>query len=270
MKLIAIGSVMLLLAFSAWAGTFLETFDKINLNAWQEMLPRDAVPGSWEIIKGELHAVSPDGWARFLTIGDETWDNYTIEFDVKPLNKQGPSNIAIAARITGDWAVWCLIGDHPFPNNISRPMYAVGNFRKHNPLFFIGGEPHRFLKLKKWSKLKLSVEENVLNFWINDKHVIGPMNLPNRQTFERFEVVKKQHREREAAEKGEDPVEVPPAPLGDFENFLTGGAGFGLSNQEAIFDNIKITGARIPNSPELSVTPSAKLATVWGHLKQHR
>ena len=66
MKLIAVGSAILLFTFPVWAGTFLETFDKKNLNGWQEMLPRDAVPGSWEIIKGELHAVSPDGWTRLL------------------------------------------------------------------------------------------------------------------------------------------------------------------------------------------------------------
>ena len=42
-----------------------------------------------------------------LTIGDETWRDYTIEFDVKPLDKPGPSNIAIAARIKGSWVAWC-------------------------------------------------------------------------------------------------------------------------------------------------------------------
>ena len=108
MKLTVIGSIIFLFTFSVWAGVFQEDFDN-NFGVWQEFLMGNAAPGSWKIVKGELHAVSPDGWIRLLTVGDETWRDYTIEFDVKPLKKPGRGNIAIAARIKGDWAVWCMI-----------------------------------------------------------------------------------------------------------------------------------------------------------------
>ena len=46
------------------------------------------------------------------------------------------------------------------------------------------------------------------------------------------------------------------------------GAGLGLSNQTARFDNVVITGDSIPNNDGLLVTPKAKLTTMWGHLKR--
>jgi hypothetical protein len=272
MKLVVITSIVFLFTFSAGAGVFLEDFENGNLDAWQELILSqdflffdvdDPPPGSWEIVDGELHAVSPDDSTRLLTIGDETWRDYTIEFDVKPLDKPGPSNIAIAARIKGSWVVWCLIGDLPqFRDNASEALFAAGNFHDQNTIFYTHAKLHRSLKLNKWSKLKLAVEENTLNFWINGKQVIGPVRLPNRQTFERFEAVKHAHPPKPGNIKIIQPLE-----LNGFQDFLTGAAGLGLSNQTARFDNVVITGDSIPNSGGLSVTPKAKLATMWGSLK---
>ena len=273
MKLTAIGSAILLFTLPAWAGTYLENFDKGNLDAWQELIltqdflfldVEDPPPGSWEIVKGELHAVSPDESTRLLTIGDETWRNYTLEFDVKPLEKPGPSNIAIAARIKGSWVAWCLIGDLPeFRENASEALFAAGNFHDRNTIFYTHAQLHRSLKLNRWSKLKLSVEGNTLIFWINGKQVIGPVRLPTRKTFEGFEAAKKAH----PPNPGNIKVFHPLA-LDGFQDFLTGAAGLGLSNQTARFDNVTITGDSIPNSGGLSVTPKAKLTTVWGSLKR--
>ena len=261
MKLVVVGSVIFLLTFSVKAGVFLEDFDN-NFGVWQELRAADAVPGSWEIIDGELHAVSPDGWTRLLTVGDETWTDYTFEFDVKPLNRPGPSNIVIAARIKGSWLVWCFVGDLPFADNNSEAMFAAGNFRDPNTFLFSHFKRHRFLKLNKWSKLKLDVKENILNFWINEGLVIGPVKLPTRKGFERFDVIRKEH----AVEEGRNP---PPAlQLNGLQDFLTGAVGLGLSNQTARFDNVVITGDSIPNSGGLSVNPETKLTTIWGSLKR--
>lgn len=265
MKLTVIGIAILLFTLPAWAGTFLEDFDKRNLEGWEELLMNDALPGSWKIVNEELHAVSPDGWTRLLTVGDETWHDYTIEFDVKPLKKPGPGNIAIAARISGDWAVWCTIGDHPIPNNISLVLCAAGNFRDPTPLFFFGSKPHQLLELKQWSNLKLSVEENILNFWINGKHALGPIQLPDRETFIGRDAVRKKHIEEHHPEEN---LRFRPMRLDGFRDFLSGAVGLGLSNQTARFDNVVITGNSIPDSSGLSVTPKAKLATVWGSLKR--
>ena len=115
MKLVIAALIMSLLTFSALAGTFIETFNGANLKEWQELVENDKAPGSWEIVDNELHAISPNGWMRLLTIGNKKWRDYTIEFDVKPLEKHGRGNIAIAARIKktqlvswtiGDWLFW--------------------------------------------------------------------------------------------------------------------------------------------------------------------
>lgn len=262
MKLTAIGSIILLFTLPAWAGTFIEDFDN-NFAVWQELLVRDAVPGSWKIVEGELHAVSPDSWPRLLTVGDETWSDYTIEFDVKPLDKSGQDNIVIAARINGSWVAWCFIGHSPLGNNFSGAMFVAGNFQDPKTFVFSHAKHHRFLRLNKWSKLKLSVEKNILSFWINGGLIIGPIQLPNRRSFERINVIRKEHAAEHGNLEGFRPWE-----LNGFQNFLTGAAGFGLSNQTARFDNVVITGDSIPHNDGLSVTPKAKLATVWGSLKR--
>ena len=262
MKLTAIGSAILFFTLPAWAGTFLEDFDN-NFGVWQELLVRDALPGSWEIVDGELHAVSPDGWTRLLTVGDETWRDYTIEFDVKPLGKPGPSNVVIAARINGSWVAWCFIGDLPFVDNVSRIMFAAGNFQDPKTFVFSHFKRHRFLKLNKWSRLKLDVKENILTFWINGNQILGPVQLPNRKSFERINAIRKQHAEEDGKLE-----EFQAWQLGEFQDFLTGAAGLGLSNQTARFDNVVITGDSIPDRGGLSVTPGAKLATMWGGLKR--
>ena len=257
MKLAIIGSIVLLFTLSAGAGTFLMNFDNGKLDEWKELLMGDALPGSWEIVDGELHAVSPNGWTRLLTIGDETWRDYTIEFDVKPLDNRGPSNIVVAARINGSWLVWCFIGDLPFVDNISEVMFAAGNFQDPNTFLFSHSRRQRFLKLNEWSKLKLDVKENILNFWINEKQFIGPVQLPDRHSFLRFDALRKEHRK-----------ELPALQLDGLEDFLTGGIGLGLSNQTARFDNVVITGDSIPDRHTFSITPRAKLATMWGSLKR--
>ena len=268
MKLVLIVSSIFLFTFSVRAGVFLEDFDHGNLDAWLELLFNDvngARPGSWKIVADELHAVSPDGRPRLLTFGDETWRDYTIEFDVKPLKELGPGGIAIAARINEDWVVWCTIGEWPFIGNDSKVVCAAGNFRDPTPLFFFGFKSYPPLKLKKWSKLKLDVKENILNLWVNEEHAFGPIQLPNRQTFQRRDAVRKKHIEEHHADEGRPKFRA--MQLGKFQDFLTGAAGLGLSNQTARFDNVVITGDSIPNSGGLSVTPKAKLATMWGSLK---
>ena len=97
MKLVLIGLGIFFLAFSALAGTFMDTFDDGDLEGWQELVQLNNAPGSWKIIDDELHAVSLDLFIRFLITADDTWKNYTLEFDVKPLKKHGIGVIAIAA-----------------------------------------------------------------------------------------------------------------------------------------------------------------------------
>lgn len=243
MKVLHIGLGIFFLICSAWAGTFVEAFDDKDLEGWQEIVWHDDIPGSWESIDGELHAVNDDGALRLLTTGDKTWRNYTIEFDVKPLKKHDSGSVVVASRIRGTSMLWCMIGDALLPGPEARATCFGGNLHR-DTLLFIASKQSPLLRLNEWSTLKLSVQENNLTFWINGELPIDPMEIPDIKEF--------------------------PALIKEFTDFSAGGAGFGLSGYTAHFDNITITGDSIPNKGGLSVTPKAKLAAAWGRLKVSR
>lgn len=244
MKLTQIMVVLLLLPFSGWAGTFIETFNDDDLEDWQELVQQNEGPGTWEVIDRELHTVSADGWPRLLTIGNKEWQDYTIEVDVKPLEKHRLASIVIAARIKGTWLVFCEVGDRLFgtPNVICR----TGDFRTNqSQLLYIGNHP--LLKLNDWSTLELSVKGETFSFLINDEQITETggdfaLVLAGRALFE--------------------------GKVGRLDLFLTGGAGFGVANYNANFDNVIITGKDIPDKGKLPVASKGKLATTWGSLKQ--
>ena len=235
MKLVIIGLGSFFLTFSALAGTFLNTFDDKELVNWEELIMFGIDdPGSWEIIDGELQAISNTGGVtRLLTTGDETWQDYDIEFDVKPLEKHGPGNIVVAARIKGTWGVVCGVGDVDNPGAPEAECLA-GNLRGRAFLVY-DQKPHPLLKLRKWSTFKLSIHGKQLTFWINGNQVLDPITLE---------------------------------PLHGFPDFPTGRVGLGIADYTARFDNFKITGPGIPDKGGLSVTLQTKLATVWGNLKR--
>ena len=239
MKTLSIGLGLFILTCSAGAGTFVETFDdNRDLEKWQELtiLGLDS-PGLWNIVDGELRYIldfDDGGFGSLLTTGDEMWQDYSIEFDVKPLIKHGDGNITIAARINQAWGVVCTIGDLPFPEPESMARCYGGNLQGLAFLTF-AQEPHPSLKPSRRHHLKLSVHGNLLTFYINGKQVLGPIVLKA---------------------------------IGDFPDYPKGKVGVGVTNYSVIFDNITITGDDIPNQRGLSVTSSAKLATTWGHLKQ--
>lgn len=250
MKDLIIVAVLFLLPLSASAGTFLETFDDADLKGWQELVELNEAPGAWEIIDDELHTVSHDPAIRLLTIGSERWEDYTIEFDVKPVKKHGIGGISIAARIQETWLILCSIADPvvivdgkavPGGEKVycsARNLHDVIAIQLHT-------EPHPLLRLNKWSHLKLSVDSNIVTFWINEKRIMEPTEflIPKGVQHEKFN-------------------------FDEFPDFLTGSVGLGSANYTARFDNITVTGDTIPNSDGFDVTPERKLTTTWGQLKR--
>ncbi|RKU15515.1 hypothetical protein C6500_20255 [Candidatus Poribacteria bacterium] len=230
MKSVSIIVTLFFLPFSVSAGTFVETFDDEDLQDWQDitMVNLDAAQAAWEVIDDELQGMSQAPLVSLLTIGDKTWQDYTVEFDVKPTKKHGPGSIAIAARKKKTWIVTCMIGDMKFPAPESRATCFSGDFHE-NRYVVIKWEAVPLLTLETWSHLKLSVHDTTFTLWINGKQVL-------------------EARDQEA-------------------KFLTGGVGFGIANYTAKFDNLVISGDSIPNKGRLSVTPKDKLATIWGKLK---
>ena len=245
-------ALLLLLPVSVWAGTFIETFDGKDLDGWQELVQLNKAPGLWEIVKGELEVVHPEPSLYFFTTGDETWEDYTVEFDVKPLKKHGIGGIAIAARVNGSSVVYCQVydvvilrGEKPAVHE-TRIDCLTGDL--HNVEFvLLYTEPHPLLRLNKWARLKLNVNGENFSFWLDDKRIAG--------TGDAFAFM----------HEGQE-IKLKVGKLTD--RFGKGGVGFGLANYTARFDNVTITGAGIPNRGGLAVTPREKLATTWGDLKR--
>ena len=249
MKFVSIIALFFLLPFSVWAGTFLDTFEDRNVDGWRELVPWDREPGSWEIVGGGLHGTVDDGYPRLFTTGDDTWKDYTVEFDVRPLKKHGRPTISIAARVQEKWFVQCRITEPVvvLPGGGNAPekgwvFCSAGNMHREKAkgLFFA---PHPLLKLNRWAHFKLSVEGDIFTFWINGEQVMEPTKLRIVRNREGFE---------------------------DFPEFQTGGVGIGLSNYTARFDNVTVTGDSIPDSGAFAVTPQGKLTTTWGNLKKRR
>ena len=231
MKSIIIVTGIVLFTSSGWTGVILETFDDENLDDWQEV-GDPKVNASWDVIDGELHGFNPHEFICLLTTKDETWQNYSIEFEVKPLEKIGVGSILIVARMQGDQGVMCMVGDKFLPQLGSNATCMSVNLQAGR--FLIRKQfPHKFLPLNRWSTLKLSVDGDMLTFWVNDNQVLETIVL--------------------------DPKEVE-----GFHDFAMGRVGLGLSNYTARFDNIVITGKDIPQP----VIPKMKIATAWGSLKR--
>ena len=250
MQLTSIIVLLFLLPFSALAGTFLETFDDGDLEGWQKLVHLNKTPGSWNVINDELHAVSHEGFPHLLATGDDTWEDYTLEFDVKPLKKHGRGAIAIAARVKGSLLFYCSFADQVIFGNkdpLLGPFLSCMKGDLHDAEFSVlYFEPHPLLRLNKWSHLKLSVKGTNFIFSLNGKEI---------------------------AETGDD--FAPPhngqkikTKAGKLTSFQTGGVGLGLANYTALFDNITVTGDSIPNNGGFAVTPGGKLATTWGTLKR--
>ena len=246
MKFALIVTLLFLLPLSVWAGTFLETFDGKDLDGWQQIWAIKG-PAVWEIDDGELHADSREAYIHLLTTGDSTWEDYTMELDVKPLKKHGIGGITIAVRVKGTWLVYCSISDPVIirgddPPVQERRIGCLAGGLHVPPRAILFTEQHPLLRLNRWAHLKLSVEGDIFTFWIDGEQVMAPTQL---QIFRQIEV------------------------FADFPDFQTGGVGFGLWNYTAIFDNITVTGDSVPNSGDFAVTPQGKLATTWGQLKQY-
>lgn len=246
MRSVVIGLTMFLLTFSALAGTFVEKFNGRNLDGWEQLIQMDfeANLDSWEIIDGELQGTNRGGLFRFLAMGDEKWRNYTIEFDVKPLQKHGTGSIGIAARIQGSDGIVAMIGDSPFPlhKEGSRAVCFGGDFHE-NQFWVFNSTVNPPLKLKKWSTMKFQVDEHTFTFWINNRQIL------------------------KARDKWVDDKQALKV-RDEFVQFQTGGVGLVISSYTARFDNMVITGKDISNQGQFSVTPQAKLATTWGSLKK--
>jgi hypothetical protein len=244
MKLLNIILGVFSLISVASSGEFVSQFNDKNLDAWEETVMFDIIvdEASWVVKNGELRGSVPMGTNRFLTIGNEKWEDYEVAYDVMPVKFHGSGNIAIAARVKRTLMVVCMIGDSPkflAPGEALVPGSMAtclrGDMKLGNQLQVLEKTPSPFLKLNKWSRLKLRVQGDTLSFWVNDTSVFVPVVM--------------------------EPLK------GEALLFLSGAVGLGLAGYTAQFDNLRVTGPDILEDGGFAISPIGKLATTWGHFK---
>jgi len=155
-----------MLPATLWAGTLKDDFNDGNLNGWDlSGAPRD----TWEVKNGEL-VVTPKGLPVGFSIGETTWNNYTVSVRAKIVNCQftgAIEGVSIGVR------------------SLSFPLYGyVFGFgtidKKYIYCFRVDGSTTVFIaeskpfewELDKWYDLKLIVEGDQFKFYVNDELVI--------------------------------------------------------------------------------------------------
>jgi len=164
--IIALWLIAMVVTTSSWGGTLQDNFEDGDFEGWTQIVVGLQPPATWNIINGELHVERPSGWSSLLIVGNTTWKDYEIEYDVKPLEKLGQGDIDVVARvIDGNRMLACIIGDFLGGAEATGFRWAGGI---ENPK----SKPWPLLKLGKWHHLKLKTERKHLIFWIDDQKVL--------------------------------------------------------------------------------------------------
>ncbi len=228
MKLIAVTS-LLLIALPTFAGTLRDDFNDGDIEGWQPTFAKNPENSIWEVVKGVLIGRRVSGWAADLVVGDATWKDYTIEFDMRVTER-------LANEFGGRYHYAGVIGRLRVENGIE--IDALGfnlNFKVPPTIWSWGWRNQAFLhdvqtpfdaELGTWYHMRAIFEGDKFECYIDGKRVASYASsvLP------------------------------------------TGLVGLSVGGCVAEFDNVVITGDDVPDM-NLSVEPTGKLATTWGRVK---
>jgi hypothetical protein len=239
-----------LLLASTWAGTSRYNFeDSDQLNDWEQLVEPEHPGGQWSIENGELLFRAQDNWwfANLLIIGDETWEDYELEYRFKIdrtflppdcANSYGVIGVLVHLQL-GDESRAVYIGPHDFnadgiwETNYSATLTGTSFLGVGNAFSSTGtvlSEPAN-LKEGTWYTTRIIVSGNQYE-WFTDN-----------QSMWNFE--------------------------GGFHELTSGAVGLYTRNCEARFDDVTITGDTIPDAVT-AVSPHGKLTATWGEIKRSR
>lgn len=247
MKRIIVSLLFSLLAASAWAGTLRYDFENVSqLNDWKQLIEPEHPGGEWSVENGELVFTSQGNWcfANLLTIGDDNWEDYELEYRFRIDKTSIPPDCANAYGLIGalvhlqfgDETQGVYTGPHDFEGdniweiNISGILAGsslLGTFDSFS-VFDVITEP-------------ASMKEGV---WYSSRVVA------NGSQYEWF---------------------IDGQSMWQFEaksiQLMNGAVGLYTRNCEARFDDVIITGDTVLDMITTSVAPVEKLAVTWGRTK---
>ena len=155
---------VLIMVQLANAGTFREDFEDGDFEGWR--IESHPPIGSWKVIDGVVESRRKSPAGTYLIIGEESWTDYTISYDLMLKEVLNRSSVGFIARFKspmpshlidiwcGDWAGFAAISTERMP----------GNFRTNKPF--------PLLKLNQWHQMKLVVKGKTFSFWINNQKVL--------------------------------------------------------------------------------------------------
>ena len=228
MKYAMVGLMPFLMITSAWAGTLRDSFDYSNMNEW-------TIGGSpnnkWRIENGALVLESIDTPPISFTIGETTWNNYTVRVKAKIVKQQPCVDWieAAALRMRHDLNGRYLFGvgtSGLSPKRVFACFIQADNPTAQHFVF----NPFEW-QLDTWYDLRVTAEEDKFQFYVDDALVLEYMDA----------------------------------------TYPTGGVGVAVCciKTTVYFDDFSVTGDDVPNR-DLVVSPKTKLATTWAKIKQVR
>ena len=216
---------------------FLDEFERKNLgDDWKvEVLGAEKKDfGGWSIDKGEVVYDPAKGANSRLMTGEQAWKDYTVECNIKFMaagNYPGGIRTYVDAKTGGHYAVWF------YPPTKTIKLYSGTVFDINGGIVTLG------------------------------EHVGVPYDA-KEDVFYYVKVIHKGKQIEVWFGKNKDKEEkIIEANDGKFKSGLFALDGY---NQPIYFDNILITGPRIPRSDGEAVESQNKLAIVWGILKSNK
>jgi len=186
------------------------------------------VEESWDIDKGELVFSGAGGHSQMMT-GEQDWVNYTVECDMMFLSSSNYPG-GIRTYVDLDTGGHYAVWFYPAE---SIALFSGTDWDINPGLVELGRHKPFSAKLDVFYHLKVVHQKQHIEVWFGD----------NKDKMEKI-------------------MEA------DDDEFKSGLFGFDGYDKEVHFDNILITGPKIPRSPgETAVDSRDKLATVWGKLK---
>ena len=79
------------------AGTFRDDFEDGDLDGWSQENP--AAPDEWEVVDGTVECERRSLVSTTLMIGDASWTDYTVDYDVLLMEDHGPGDFDVFARV---------------------------------------------------------------------------------------------------------------------------------------------------------------------------
>ena len=216
---------------------FLDEFERKNLgDDWKvEVLGAEKKDfGGWSIDEGEVVYSPAKGANSRMMTGKPAWKDYTVECDIKFImlsNYPGGIRTYVDAETGGHYAVWF------YPETKEIKLCSGTTFDINPGLVTLGQyKGHLYdAKVDVFYHLKVIHKGKQIKVWFG--------------------------KNKDQAEK------IIEANDGKFKSGLFALDGY---NQPVYFDNILITGPRIPRSDGEAVESQNKLAIVWGILKSNK